>query len=399
VERVIFRAIFTFYENGNSSSCPFTKEYQVFFKAAIFIWDCTILLAGVCTIFSDLDSDFKPFLRRCANSLLAVVLFVDAVSSYIWGNAIETSSTFSFGTFSVVLENQITSCITSQVVIVLHFVFVSFRSRHGRGWAYSPLKFVLDECGQTLLLDQVTPQSFKPNKSDSTAAEVKQESTNHAAPVNSLQQDQVHPNVFLVLRRRLLQYQTSQLARCRAFVIPCIANHQAEGEAFSPRGALGRPFLNFRFLMPLRGLADAHPKFFVCFGVLFLAIPSIACDVAFDDVRLENGLVRLVLNTGMVTMLTAFISSTRHGLDRVAVKHVMSSFRFVTCAVLLMLLVALDVLEKAGSGIEHPVSISANAMMGILFCLCALLDCSPHLSALIQVFISVIARILLWHAD
>jgi hypothetical protein len=77
----------------------------------------------------------------------------------------------------------------------------------------------------------------------------------------------------------------------------------------------------------------------------------------------------------------------------------MSSFRFVTCAVLLMLLVALDVLEKAGSGIEHPVSISANAMMGILFCLCALLDCSPHLSALIQVFISVIARILLWHAD
>ena len=49
----------------------------------------------------------------------------------------------SFGPFRFLLANQITSCITSQVVVLLHLLYVSCRSRGGRGWAYASLRFVL----------------------------------------------------------------------------------------------------------------------------------------------------------------------------------------------------------------------------------------------------------------
>jgi hypothetical protein len=157
-----------------------------------------------------------------------------------------------------------------------------------------------------------------------------------------------------------------------------------------PEFALVRPAFDLTFLRPLQRLADAHPKYYISFIFWFLAIPSLACAMFFDGV--ERGSSSLVLNTCMVVVSLGFLSSRRFGLDRVAVNHVASSFRFVTCSVLLAALVAIHA-QQTYNGVLHATQPTALSVLALLFCECALLDCSPHLSKVSQILVSVTSRI------
>jgi hypothetical protein len=90
-------------------------------------------------------------------------------------------------------------------------------------------------------------------------------------------------------------------------------------------------------------------------------------------------------------MMLGFLSSKRYGADRVAAKHVALSFRFAVIVALRATDLALAARRVYTIG-RHPTEAVANAFVGLLFCLCVLLDCSPHLPALVQIFISVNAR-------
>jgi hypothetical protein len=87
-------------------------------------------------------------------------------------------------------------------------------------------------------------------------------------------------------------------------------------------------------------------------------------------------------------MTLGFLSSKRYGLDRVAVKHVALSFRFAIFVTLLATNVALSSREVYTIE-KHPLTVVAYALSTLLFCLCILLDCSPHLPPWVQIFISV----------
>jgi hypothetical protein len=92
----------------------------------------------------------------------------------------------------------------------------------------------------------------------------------------------------------------------------------------------------------------------------------------------------------MCIMMLSFLSSKRYGLDRVAAKHVVLSFRFVVIVVLLATDVTVSVLRVYKFG-RHPTLSVANALAGLVFSMCMLLDCSPHLPASAQIFLSVIS--------
>jgi hypothetical protein len=301
--------------------------------------------------------------------------------------ASEVEVSFSVGSFNLIVDNQITSCITSQAIIALHFLYVSFRSHDGRGWWYPSLRFELDDCAKALSTKLSSSETQAPAKSSTTASEftpMTEPPASHG-PRNTVVEIS---NALSKMRLRWLQFQNYHVSRCRVFVIPCVAN-PGIGSSSDPEFALVRPAFDLRFLRPLQRLADAHPKFYVSFIFWFLAIPSLACAMFFDGV--ERGSSSLVLNTCMVVVSLGFLSSRRFGLDRVAVNHVASSFRFVTCSVLLAALVAIHA-QQTYNGVLHVTQPTALAVLALLFFECALLDCSPHLSKVSQILVSVTSR-------
>ena len=93
----------------------------------------------------------------------------------------------------------------------------------------------------------------------------------------------------------------------------------------------------------------------------------------------------------MCILIFGFLSSKRYGLDRVAVKHVVVSFRFAIFVALLVTNAALNI-RIVYTLDEHPSTAASFFFLTLLFCLCILLDCSPHLPRSVQIYISVNAR-------
>ena len=126
------------------------------------------------------------------------------------------------------------------------------------------------------------------------------------------------------------------------------------------------------------------------FRIFFLAVPGIACAIFWGGGQ-AGGIPTLVLNVFICIMALGFMCSKRYGLDRVAAKHVALSFRFAIFVTLLATIVALNIRE-AYTIDTHPAYVAAYTFAALFLCLCTLLDCSPHVPPLVQIYISVRAR-------
>jgi hypothetical protein len=380
--------------------CPLNAAIEIHIGAATIMWDCAIFLTGVMAMTSDMEAHLSPAKRRCQYFVLALCLCVDAVISYISGNVMASQLSVSVGFYDLFLDNQITSNITSQVIISLHFLFVSCRSRSGRGWLYASLRFELDECGSASLygLSILSLNAKDHGLKDRGAATLSTTMTTPSEENEMVEKQKAVPNLsaFLRFRQRIRQFQQRHLSRCRAFVIPCVANNDV-GRFGAVTFVMARPAFDWRLLRPLQQLADAHPKFYFSFILFGFSAPAIAVEAILPD-NLEKGITLISMNSCMAAMVLGYLSSRRYGLDRVAFKFVVLSFRFATCVVLVAGWLVLNIRRSqqgvsASSGVEyHPTRAAANAILS-LFCFlgCSLIDCSPHTPASIQICISVTA--------
>ncbi len=385
VQRLVLRAMVmhtaTSY-TGESGAC---SEYGTVVHAISWAWLCAISTSALSTMCCDVEAALSPALRRCAYGFLALALLLDAIGSVVWGNPLASDAAISFANVVVVLDSQLTSCIISQVVIALHWLYVSCRSRHGRGWAYASLRFELDERGMLLSMSTLPPTTnWRKDSGGTSSAATPMLASEEPAPAESPRAVAAATGVVSRLHVRWLGFQQRQVSRCRVFVIPCVA----------VRGgfAVARPAFAMNWLRPLQRLADAHPRCYIAFLLCFLGVPSIAFFIIFRDQSGARGVSNLVLNFLMCIMMLGFLSSKRYGLDQVATKHVVPSFRFAIIVALLAIEVALSARRVYTLG-RHPTEVVALALVGMLFCLCILLDCSPHLPPSVQIFISVGAHI------
>jgi hypothetical protein len=372
------------------------------------VWDCAVLLAGVCVMYTDIDPHFTPAMRRWAQRGLALCLCVDAVGSYVWGNDVAGTVSVSVSRFDFVLDSQMTSCVTSQAVLGVYFAYVGWLSRRGRGWYYASLRFELDECGRASLSRRSVARDAQDVK-ESMASSSSQPpalfehlasvaTTEAAVGRDGLQSEAdggLFSTAFVRARLRLLQFQSQQLSQCRVFVIPCVAASGAGGVADF---AVVRPAFDLRLLRPLQRVADAHPKFYASFTFFCLVVPSVACAVVLKaQVR---GIPCFFLNFAIGLCFLGFISSRHYNVDRVAVRHVVLSFRYMLIVVLTLQWIALEVRRAnlvVSQGLASiydttPWSVAAVTMLALCFCSCLLLDCSPHLPAAIQIIVTVRAR-------
>jgi hypothetical protein len=390
VQRIVATAIVVYAVvtgSERAGSCSLESEYANSVHAVSLMWSCAVLMAALSAMCGDMEAQLPPALRRCTYILLALVLLVDAIGSVVWGNPLAVDASFSVTeNFSILLDNQLTSSIASQVVLALHFMYVSCRSRRGRGWAYASLRFELDECGKSLLMSMIpTMTSSLKDSSAMASAVTPMLAIDVSAPAELQHAGAARWKALSRLRQRWLQFQQRQVSCCRVFVVPCFGMRGAGGGGEAVF-ALARPALDLKWLRPLQQLADAHPRCYVGFMFFFLAVPSIACD-AFLRGRAQ-GILTLALIFCICIMMFGFLSSKRYGLDRVAVKHVALSFRFAIFVTLLATRVAINIREVYTID-THPAYVAANAFGALLFCLCILLDCSPHLPPSAQIYISV----------
>jgi hypothetical protein len=393
VQRLVLTAIVAYAVvtgNGRAGSCSLESEYQNAVHAVSLMWSCAVLMAALSAMCGDREAQLSPALRRCAYVVLALVLLLDAIGSVVWGNPLAGDASFSVTeSFSILLDNQLTSCIASQVVLALHFVYVSCRSGRGRGWAYASLRFELDECGRSMLksMPMVATMTGSGMESGAAASAATPMLASDASARAELQPaGAARWKALSRLRQRWLRFQQRQVSRCRVFVIPCVAVHGAGGggEALF---TLGRPAFDFRWLWPLQRLADAHPRLYFGFMFFFLAVPSIVFSIVFGPKSQARSSV-VVLISMLCIMMFGFLSSKRYGLDRVAVKHVALSFRFAIFVALLASYLALSI-RAVYNNDNHPTVAVALALFLLLFCLCILLDCCPHLPPSVQIYISV----------
>jgi hypothetical protein len=393
VQRLVLTAIVAYAVvtgSERAGSCSLESEYKNAVHAVSLMWSCAVLMAALSAMCGDREEQLPPALRRCAYGVLALVLLLDAIGSVVWGNPLAGDASFSVTqSFSILLDNQLTSSIASQVVLALHFFYVSCRSGRGRGWAYASLRFELDECGRSMLMSVMMAPRLTGSReeSDSSAS-----SDVHVLASDASAHAELQPagaarwNALSRLRQRWLQFQQRQVSRCRVFVVPCVVMRGAGGGGEAMFG-LERPAFDLRWLRPLQRLADAHPRLYTGFGFCFLGIPSIVFSIVFNSkshARSSN----VVLNVLMCIMAFGFMSGKRYGLDRVAIKHVALSFRFAIFVTLLATDVALS-LRDANTVDNHPTVSVASAFVALFFCLCILLDCSPHLPPSVQIYISV----------
>ncbi len=402
LQKIILRVIVMYHAIGSmskhGSTCHLHADYENQFHAALFVWDCAILLAGASSICVDLH-ECTPALRRGAQLLLALCLCIDTFGSYIWGNEMSSLVSLSVSTFELLLDSQITSCITSQFVLSLYFVYVGWRSCHGRGWYYASLMFELDVCGRASL--QQIKQSM--NESHVTPSSSAMLPTTEAEVASDRLQSEAagasNSNAMSLLRQRLLQFQQRHESRCRVFVIPCVAVNDSGGRV--AQFALARPAFVLSCLRPLQRAADMHPKFYCACILVFLALPSLASAI-FLNIQIR-GIVSLFLNIATCIAFMGFISSKCYNLDSVAVKQVALSFRFVIFVVLLSQFIALnarrvhlvlnaDRASKYNASNTSPWTVFAVSVLAFLFTLCLLLDSCPHLPATTQIIVTVRAR-------
>jgi hypothetical protein len=417
VQKVALRALVASYARGSTvqreAGCGMSADVEGQCLAAALVWDSAVLLAGVCVIYTDIDSNFTPAMRRLAQCGLALCLCVDAVGSYVWGNDVAGTVSVSVSRFEFVLDNQMTSCVTSQAVLGVYFAYVGWRSRRGRGWYYASLRFELDVCGQASLSRRSVARDAQDVKESMVSSSsqppalfehLASAATTEAAVGRDGLQSEADGGLFSTAlsraRQRLLQFQSQQLSKCRVFVIPCVAVSGAGGVADF---ALARPAFDVRLLRPLQRVADAHPKFYVNFMFFFLAVPVFISSVAMKPQVRE--IPNLFLFIVMDICWLGFLSSRHYNVDKVAVKHVVLSFRFLLFVVLLLQGIALEarrahlVLNQGAASIYDttPLVVSTIALVSVAFCLCLLFDCSPQLPAAIQFVTTVRARYVAKH--
>jgi hypothetical protein len=388
VEALILRAIVTYTVSAGSGHIDSCSEYENAVRAISLMWSCAVLMAALSTMCCDTEAQLSPALRRCAYSLLALVMLLDAIGSVVWGNPLAGDASFSVTeNFSIFLDNQLTSSIASQAVLALHFVYVSCRSVRGRGWAYASLRFELDECGKSMSVSMVpTMTSTRKDSALRLSAVTPMLAIDASAPAELQHAGAARWKALSRLQQRWLQFRLRQVLRCRVFVIPCVAMLDAGGGGGEAVFALARPAFDFRWLQPLQRMADAHPRYYFGFIVFVLAIPSFACSVTLGQEA--SGISCTILNCCMCIMAFGGLSSKRVGLDRIAVKHVAVSFRFFFLVTILGAKIAMFIRGVYQNG-AHPATVVAAALVALLFCMCILLDCSPHLPPIVQIFISV----------
>jgi hypothetical protein len=285
VEALILRAMVS----AGSRQTDSCSEYENAVHAISLMWNCAVLMTALSTMCCDTAADLSPRLRRCAYGLLALVLLLDAIGSVVWGNPLASDASFSVTTnFSIFLDNQLTSCIASQVVLALHFVYVACRSRGGRGWAYASLRFELDECGRSMLMSMVrTTTSFLKDSGASASAVTPMFALDANAPAELQHAGAARWKAFSRLRQRWLQFQQRQVSRCRVFVVPCVEMRDAGGGGGEAVIALARPALDLRWLRPLQRLADAHPRHYIGFGFFSLPCHALRVPSFWEEVKLE----------------------------------------------------------------------------------------------------------------
>lgn len=402
VQKIVVRVIANPYAFGSMSkrnvTCHLDADNANQFYAAIFLWDSVILMTAISTICADVDVEVTPGLRRCAQSLLALCLCVDAVGSYVWGNEMAGLATFSISRFEFLLDNQITSCITSQAVLALHFMFVGLRSRLGRGWFYASLRFELEQFGRESLprmsLCQLSPSLDDAHNNSSSSFTQATFETDLSIGLQSKAAGRPSSSILSWARERLLQFQQRHVSKCRVFLIPCTAVHEHIGNG-EDVFALARPFFEFKCLRPLQRIAEAHPKRYFSFGFFFLGVPSFLLYSLLE--RRMREIIIIALNASIFIAILAFISGRRYNLDRVAAKQVALSFRFAIYCVLVSQWIALDarraylVLNEGQTGNYGTtfLDVAAVAVLAICFCVCLLLDCSPNLPVTVQFFVTV----------
>jgi uncharacterized membrane protein YhaH (DUF805 family) len=366
-------------------------------------------------MYTDIDPNFTPAMRRWAQRGLALCLCVDAVGSYVWGNDVAGTVSVSVSRFEFVLDSQMTSCVTSQAVLGVYFAYVGWRSRRGRGWYYASLRFELDECGRASLSrrsvardaqdvkEMVVTSSSASLSSSLSRPQVLAATTEAAVGRNVLKSEAdggLRSTAFSRARQRLLQFQSQQLSQCRVFVIPCVG---ANGAGVGVDFVLARPAFDVRLLRPLQRVADAHPKFYCSFMFFFLFMPAIFLSITVSShIR---GIPNVFLTSTLCIFMVGFFSSRQYNLDRVAVRHVVLSFRYMLIVVLLLQWIALDarrahlVLNQGPASIYDttPWITAAIVVLTLDFCLLLLFDCSPQLPAAIQTFTTVRARTVARH--
>jgi hypothetical protein len=416
MQRLVLRVIVTVVDSTNESC----SENDNSIHAISLIWNCAILITALSTLSCDLHAELSPVLRRCAYGVFALVLIVDAIGSVLWGNLLANKASFSVASMSFLLDNLITSSIASQVVLALHFVYVSCRSRRGRGWAYASLRFELDECGQLAMqrVVQSTPSRARREGGAAVAASITTPMMLESASSESCYEAARGTGVFTRLRHRWLQFKQRQLLPCGVFVIPCVAAQDAATGAEN-QFVLARPAFELRCLRPLQWLADRHPKRYsavaliligsrICMSLIFLSgymdgnfFWSL---YYFYQNNVGSAVIPLVLSFLMVVHMLGFLSSKRWGIDRDAAKHIAKSFRFVVIAVLFSIDVALDAriaiqqisLFEDSSRPENNFIILyyqtlpfATALCNLFWCMFLHLDCSPQMPSSFQICITV----------
>jgi hypothetical protein len=285
------------------------------------------------------------------------------------------------------LNNQLTSCIMSQVVMALHFLYVSCRSRHGRGWAYASLRFELDERGgSTLLEGMATATKRSPDGGAGACAATPMLGSGPPAAAPLQRAGAARVSMLHGVRDWWRELQRRQVSRCRVFLIPCVRLGDGGGGG-QGEVVLARPAFGLRWLAPLQRLADAHPRMYFFLGSLFLGVPPFVIS-SFVLRGQAKGISRLVLNFLVLIMALGFASSKRYNLDRVAVKHVLLSFRFLIIAFLLAIDISLNIRLVITSDM-HVTDVIAYVLAVLFFCLCILMDCTPHLPPAVQILISV----------
>jgi hypothetical protein len=399
VEKLVLRAVMISYNAQSVSEraghCLLPDDFYHQFHAAAFMWDCTIALAGVWTICCDLDADFTPLMRRLAQCLLALCLIADATAAYVWGNQIvfRDRASVSVGGFQLFLDSQVTSCIMSQAVIALHFVYASLQSRRGRGWAYAPLRFELDERGKASFFGSSTPQMMRQVLNENSPAEP--ESGAACEDLRSESEATISRGPLTGLRQRLVKFQKRQESQCRVFVIPCVARYDGGTGGHDAEFGLSRPAFDMRWLRPLQRLADANTRRYISILVGCFAVPSFVCLIFLNgEVR---GIVCLILNSAGLVMVLGFFSSKHYNLDKEAVKHVALSFRFAIIAALMTIGIVLHIrrayVVATGANVfgyrQTPWDSSALSVFICIILFFMLFDCIPQLPALVQTLVTV----------
>jgi hypothetical protein len=377
--------------------------------AASFLWNIATFWVGFIAMLCDFDSDFSPALRRSSYGLLTLCSTIDATGSIIWGNVLASGALIPIGSYEFPLDRHITLTLTSQVGVSLYFLVTSLRSSSGRAWSYAPLRFELSASvclAAEVSLSQVSKASNERplatadhcaahsaldcgdgNPHNDNISRTAQVPAAALTLVQDSDEEIITASFISLPRMRAMwrRFQNRQIARCRVFVVPCTIRD--DGAAGPHQGLqLARPLLNLTFLRPLHRLADIHTNYYVL-SITLLGVCSFLCQTLLSD-NDARGQASLCFNFAVFVLSMGFISSKRNNLDKVAAMHVISSFRFLLVSLFLLSMIALSS-RTSFIGTTSPWQTLSAVVLSLIFLVCALLDCSPHLPPFSQTCISV----------